>query len=101
MREEAGEEWLNDGSEDDLGTTGLGKGHPQDEDEFEHIVESCRRLAIGCIGVFMPRTEPVDSIDQALNDVQECIDNPILLAASTLSVCLVNHFGREALTVNH
>ena len=37
--EEAGEDWLEDRSEDDLGTVGDGKGHPQDQDELEDVVE--------------------------------------------------------------
>jgi len=30
---------LDDGAEDSLGATGLGKGHPQNNDELEQIVE--------------------------------------------------------------
>lgn len=37
--EEAGESWLKDGSEDDLGTVGDREGHPQDQDELEDVVE--------------------------------------------------------------
>lgn len=36
---EAGEDWVDEGAEDDLGTGGLGQGHPEDEDEFEGVVE--------------------------------------------------------------
>lgn len=42
LREEAGKDGLDEGSEYDLGSIGLGEGHPQDEDEFEGVVESCQ-----------------------------------------------------------
>jgi hypothetical protein len=44
LREEAGEDWLDEGSEYDLGAACLGKSHPQDKDEFEGVVESCEVL---------------------------------------------------------
>lgn len=37
--EEAGEDGLNERSEQDLGTRGLGKSHPEDKDELEGVVE--------------------------------------------------------------
>lgn len=61
LGEEAGEDRLDEGTEDDLGTTGLRKSHPQDEDELEGVVEG----------------EPVDSVDSTLEDGQECVDNPV------------------------
>jgi len=57
----AGEDGLEERSEDDLSTIGLGKGHPEDSDELEGVVEG----------------EPVDSIHSRLEDSQECIDNPV------------------------
>ena len=39
LAEESGEDRLNERAEDDLSTTGLRKGHPQDKDEFEGVVE--------------------------------------------------------------
>jgi hypothetical protein len=44
LGEKAGEDWLDEGSEDDLGPTCLRESHPQDEDEFESVVESCEKL---------------------------------------------------------
>lgn len=41
---------------------GLGKAHPEDKDEFECVVE----------------WEPIHSVDGALKDRQEGVDNPIL-----------------------
>ncbi len=41
MREEAGEDRLNEGSEYNLGAVRLGESHPQDKDELEGVVESC------------------------------------------------------------
>jgi len=61
LREEARENWLNEGTEDDLGTAGLRERHPKDENELEGVVEG----------------EPVHSIDHAFNDGQECVDDPI------------------------
>ena len=37
--EVAGEDWLNDGAEDDLSTACLRQGHPEHEDELEGVVE--------------------------------------------------------------
>jgi len=48
-------------SEDDLSAVGDGKCHPQNQDEFEDIVE----------------WEPVDGINDALKDREEGIDNPV------------------------
>jgi hypothetical protein len=39
LREEAGEDGLDEGSEQDLGAGSLGKSHPEDENEFEGVVE--------------------------------------------------------------
>jgi len=61
LREEAGEDWLDERAEDDLSPTSLGKGHPEDEDKLEHVVE----------------WEPVNGVDQALNNGEERKDNPI------------------------
>jgi len=59
--EVAGEDWLEEGAEDDLSTTGLGKGHPENEDELESVVER----------------EPVNGVHSALENCQEGVDNPI------------------------
>jgi len=61
LAEEAGEDRLNERSKDDLGSVGDWESHPEDQDELEHIVEG----------------EPVDSIDHALDDCEEGIDNPV------------------------
>lgn len=37
--EEAGEDRLEEGSEDKLGTVGHGKSHPQDQDKLEDVVK--------------------------------------------------------------
>jgi len=57
----ASKDRLDQRSEDDLSATGLRKSHPQDEDEFEGVVEG----------------EPVDSIDSAFKDCQEGIGDPV------------------------
>jgi len=59
--EEATEERVEEGVEDDLGTASLGKGHPQDEDELEGVVEG----------------EPVDGVDSALENGQEGVGDPV------------------------
>jgi len=59
--EKAGEEGLNEGVEDDLCTTSLGEGHPENKDELESVVE----------------WEPVDSVDCTLKDGQEGICDPV------------------------
>jgi len=59
--EVAGKDGLEEGAEDNLGTIGLGKSHPENEDELECVVEG----------------EPVDGTDGALKDVQERIDYPV------------------------
>lgn len=84
--EVAGEDGLDEASEDDLGAAvsllamfrhltlvnslSLGKGHVKDGNELEGVVEGCNsseRLACLFSSV-SERTEPVDSVDGALND---------------------------------
>lgn len=79
LREEARENWLNEGTEDDLGTAGLRERHPKDENELEGVVEGLRWSAqVGRAITVAQLTEPVHSIDHAFNDGQECVDDPIL-----------------------
>jgi len=59
--EVAGEDGLEEGVEDNLGAGSLGKGHPEDEDELEGIVEG----------------EPVHGVDGTLEDGQESVDDPV------------------------
>jgi len=71
--EVTGEDGLDEGAEDDLGARGLGKGHPEDHDKFESIIESYQTLALAaCLsGVEESRTEPVNGINNALNDATD------------------------------
>lgn len=55
------EDGVEERAEDDLGTAGLGKGHPEDKDELEGVVE----------------WEPIDGAHGALEDSQESIDHPV------------------------
>lgn len=59
--EEAAKDRLDEGVEDNLGTVGLGKGHPEDSDELEDVVEG----------------EPVGGANGALNNGQESEDDPV------------------------
>jgi len=59
--EVTGENRLEEGSENDLSASSLGKSHPEDEDELEGVV----------------KWEPVDSVDGAFEEAQESINNPI------------------------
>jgi len=68
--EEAGKQRVEEGSEDNLGAIGDGKGHPQDQNELEDVVEG----------------EPVDGIDNALKDGEESIDNPICQPLSIINL---------------
>lgn len=68
------EDWLEEGAEDELSTTGLWESKPEGEDKLEGVVE----------------WEPVDGADQALKDGQETEDNPV---SQPLSV--VNLAGAE------
>jgi hypothetical protein len=43
--EEAREDRLDDGSEQDLRATSLGESHPEDKDELEGVVECCDESA--------------------------------------------------------
>jgi len=61
LGEEAGENWLDEGAEDNLSTTGRGETHPENENEFEGVVEG----------------EPIDGVDGTLEDAQERIDDPV------------------------
>lgn len=85
--EEAGEQRLEEGAEDDLSTAAMAlistrcsgsaylvgvslpslrKGHPDDEDELEGVVEG----------------EPVDGVDGGLNHGEEGVDDPVLPVTS-------------------
>jgi len=70
LAEEAREDRLNEGSEDDLGTISDWEGHPEDQNELEYIV----------------KRKPVDSIDQALEDGEEGIDNPVCQPLSVIDL---------------
>jgi len=61
LGEEAREDGLDEGVKQDLGAICHGKSHPENEDEFEDVVER----------------EPVDSIDCTLNDCEESIHDPV------------------------
>jgi len=61
LSKEAREDWLDEAAEQDLSSIGLGEGHPKDEDELEGVVE----------------WEPVDSIDHALEDGEEGVNDPV------------------------
>ncbi len=39
LGEESRENWLDEGAEQDLSASSLGKRHPEDKDEFEGVVE--------------------------------------------------------------
>lgn len=45
LREEAGEDRLDQGAEDNLGAVCHWEGHPEDEDELEDIVEGCHNVS--------------------------------------------------------
>jgi hypothetical protein len=70
LAEEAREDRLNEGSEDDLGTASDWEGHPEDQDKLEYIVE----------------WEPVDSIDQALKNGEEGINDPVCQPLSVIDL---------------
>ena len=99
LGEEAGEDGLDKGTEDNLSTTivsyksrvptvrflrldlpGLRKSHPQDEDEFEGVVEGFGLLSTRKAILTQGRrlTEPVDSADGTFKYGQECVDDPVL-----------------------
>jgi len=59
--EVAGEYGLDEGAENNLGASSLGKSHPEDKNELECVVER----------------KPIDSIDCALKEGQECVDDPV------------------------
>jgi hypothetical protein len=96
LGEVAGEDWLQEGAEDDLGATSccqhairalgtwlslrsLGKSHPKDEDELEGVVKGYQYQLhdfLRC-DVCVALTEPIDGADGALKDSQEGIHNPV------------------------
>ena len=39
LGEESGKDWMDEGTEQDLSTSSLGKRHPEDKDEFEGVIE--------------------------------------------------------------
>jgi len=60
-REVAGEYWLNEGAEDNLGSTSDWECEPKNKNELECVVE----------------WEPVNGVDGALEDGEESKDNPV------------------------
>lgn len=64
-------------------TPSLGKGHPEDKDELEDVVE----------------WEPVDSVDGRLNDGQEGVDDPVLRMSVFSAVLFVPRCSKH--TVSH
>jgi len=70
LSEIAGEHWLKEGPEDDLSTTGLGKGHPEDEDKLEGVIEG----------------EPINCVHSALKHGEECIGNPVRQPLSVVNL---------------
>jgi hypothetical protein len=46
--EEAGEDRLDERAEDNLGAVGHGESHPEDQNEFEGVVEGCGILVTKC-----------------------------------------------------
>ena len=69
-----GEDWLEEGAEDELGTTGLWKSEPEGEEELEGVVE----------------WEPVDGVDQALKDGEEAENDPV-----GQPLCIINLASAE------
>jgi len=61
MSEVAGEDGVNEGSENNLSTIGLRKSHPEDQDKLEGEVE----------------WKPVDGTDGAFENTEESIDDPV------------------------
>jgi hypothetical protein len=68
--EEARKDGVEERAEDNLGAIGHGKGHPQDQDKLEDVVER----------------EPVDSIDDALKDGEEGVDHPVCQPLSVVNL---------------
>ena len=46
---------MKEGAEDNLSATGLRKGHPQNQDEFENVVKRCQFL----VNVFQEPREDI------------------------------------------
>lgn len=76
-----GEDWLEEGAEDELGTAGLWESKPKGEEELEGVVE----------------WEPVDGVDQGLEDGEEAENDPVL-EIELVKLFPANEVG---LTVNH
>jgi len=64
----------------------LRKSHPQDDEELEGVVECYIALALSFFSKDCKiRTEPIDSVDGALEQGQETERDPVLLHVSNLS----------------
>jgi len=85
LGEEAGEDRLDERSEDDLGSIGHGEGHPQDQDELEHIVEG----------------EPVDGIDDTLKNREEGVDNPVCQPLGVINLGGTEQCLQRVVSRNH
>lgn len=82
--EVAGENGVDERAEDDLGTGGLRKGSPEDQDELEGIVE----------------WEPIDGADSALKDSQESIDHPVSKPLSVIDLACAEQSSKRVIAGN-
>jgi len=70
LGEVAGEDGLEERSEDNLGTSSLGKSHPENQNKLEGVVE----------------WEPIDGVDGTLKDSQKRICNPVCQPLSIIDL---------------
>jgi hypothetical protein len=76
----------------------LGKGHPEDKDELEGVVEGCPVSYRTIRYVRSELTEPVDGVDGALEDGQERIDDPVCEPLLHISILFESVLHRVART---
>jgi len=82
--EVAGEDWVKEGAEDELRAAGLGKSHPEDQDELEGVVEG----------------EPIHSVDGTLKDGQEGVDDPVRQPLSIIDLAGAEQGRQRVITRN-
>ena len=79
--EETREDGLEERAEDDLRSVGHWERHPEDKDELEDVVEGLQSVSQHLGVKFWEKlTEPVNGINQALNNGEKGIYNPVLFS---------------------
>ena len=64
----------------------LRKGHPENKDKLEGVVEGCKKSVTELITyALLEHTEPIHSINRTFEDGQEGVGHPVLSDISSIT----------------